>query len=466
MEKTTMEIAERGDTLTPEQRAAITQALQKIAKKQEKIKKYYDYYDGRHSINFASEKFRTAFGDRVQNFRDNLCKIPVKAPADRLEIIGFNQEDNDVFYNDSWTIWKRSQMPKLTKRIHREAFKTGDAYLIVWADDKDKARMYPQDSRNCAVWYDADTGAIHHGAKQWRGPADSDFVYLSLYYPDRIEKYISRSKQAKGNVPASAAGFMPRPIEGEEWPLTHEFGVCPLLHFGLENSILDDAIPLNDALNKSCADLLVSSEANSLRQRWTAGITYEMDAESNEQIIPFKPNAQFVGSDDPNAKFGDFADATLEDFLKVIENWRLEIANATGVPAWYFKPDLGSFPSGEALTKSEARFVGLITDAQLDFGETWAAAIKIAMTIDGKPVKDDKEIEVKWTEAAKMSPNEAADLANKKKNLGVSERQLLSEIGYTDAEIEKMQGENEEAAAAAAESFNKVFDAGTKLAGG
>lgn len=455
---------ENPNTTTVEQNAAITQALKKILGKHLPLGKYYDYYEGRHPINFASDKFKTVFGQRVQTFRDNLCKTAVRAPSDRLEVVGFAQESNTAFYTESWPIWKRSQMPKLSRRVHREAFKTGDGYLIVWADDAGKARMYPQDSRNCAVWYNGETGKIDHGAKLWSGPADSDFVYLTLYYADRIEKYISNNKQSKGNTPTTAAGYQVRQVPGEAFPLPVEYEICPMLHFGLECSILDDVIPLNDALNKECADLLISSEANSFRQRWSTGIAYEIDPETAKQIIPFSNDAKYVGSDDPTAKFGDFADAKLEEFLKVIENFRLEIANVTGIPAWYFKPDLGQFPSGEALTKSEARFVALITDAQLDFGETWAEAIRLAMMIEGKK-PNDAEIEVTWTAAAKLSPTEQANLAVIKKQFGVSNQQNLSENGYTDTQIKDMAKDNAQAVADAQTSFSKVFNAGTQAVG-
>jgi hypothetical protein len=259
--------------------------------------------------------------------------------------------------------------------------------------------------------------------------------------------------------------------------LKNPFDVCPLFHFGLESSILADVIPLNDALNKSIADMLVSSESNSLRQRWSTGISYETDPETGKQIIPFERASQWFASQDSAAKFGEFADIDLSDFLEVIENFRMEIASVAGVPHYYFKITSGDFPSGEALTKAESRFTSMIADAQLDFGETWAAAVKLGMRIDGKATEGDAdaetegeagsetaELETQWKPASPMSENEKADLAIKKKQFGVSEERVLSEYGYTDAEIAKMKTENQAAAAAKAEAFSSVFDAGGSIA--
>jgi hypothetical protein len=437
-------------------------ALEKIAAKQHAIQTYENYYDGKHALNFASEKFTTQFARRLQSFRDNLCKTAVKAPADRLEVIGFAANKNSEIYNKSWETWKYSKMPRIAKRVHRAAFKTGDAYVLVWADKAGRARIAAQDARNCCVFYDGETNEIEFGAKVWQGT--DRFVYVTLYYPDRIEKYRSNREQANGNVPTTAAAYSQRQPDGEPWPIANPTGVCPLFHFGLEGSILDDVIPLNDALNKEIADLLVSSEANSLRQRWSTGISYEVDPESGKQIIPFERASQWVASSEIGAKFGEFADASLADFLAVVTDFRNEIANVAGIPQYYFHLGTGDFPSGEALRKAESRFAALIGDAQLDFGETWAAVIKFAMQLDGEISTDSVDlIETRWTPAAPMSDDEKVDLAIKKKQIGVSDRQNLSEVGYTESDIKKMQTENAEQKQADASNFKSVFDAGTAI---
>jgi hypothetical protein len=443
----------------------IKAALAKIAAKALRVQTYIDYYDGNHGLLFASEKFRTQFAKRVHKFRDNLCKAVVKAPADRLEVVGFSDDVNSDAYRDSWQIWKYSNMPRLMKRVHREAFKTGDAYIVVWPDADGSARFYIQDPRFCCVFYNPETNRIDYGAKLWRG--SNGFVYLTLYYRDRIEKYITRSKQSGGNVPTTAAGFTHRTAPEDEgvWPLPVEGDTCPMFHFGLEGSILDDVIPLNDALNKECADLLIASESNSIQQRWTTGIAYEIDPETGKQIIPWERGSAYVGTSNVEGKFGEFSDASLNAFLEVINDFRAEIATVSGVPSYYFRLESGNLPSGETLRKAETRFTSIIKDAQLDFGEVWANAMRFAMELDDKATGD-KVLETAWTPADPMSATELVELALKKKNVGVSEAQNLKEIGYTEADIVRMQDENKQAAAAAADSFGKVFDAGTRAVGG
>lgn len=439
----------------------IKAALAKIAAKQERVNRFKRYYAGDHPMNFSSEKFTTEFARRLKTFRDNLCPLVVKAPADRLEITAFSSEIDSDAYNKAWEIWKRNQMPRLSKRVHRDAFKVGDAYAIVWADADGNASILPQDPAQCCVFYNSETGAIDFGAKLWRGV--DGFVYLTLYFADRIEKYITRNKQSAGMLPTTAAAFVRRNVPDEDFPLMNDIGRPAMFHFGLEDSILTDVIPLNDALNKSIADLLVSSEANSLRQRWISGIAFEINPETGEQVIPFEKAAQYIASEDATAKFGDFNNASLKDFLEQINDFRTEIATVAGIPQYYLRLGAGAFPSGDALAKAEARFTATIADAQLDFGETWAGIMKFALEVEGFTVTDKSAIAAIWKPADAMTENQKADLMIKKKNVGVSTSRALSELGYSDDEIKKMADEKAADQATAADGFNKVFNAGPGL---
>ena len=42
------------------------------------------YYDGEHPLQFATAKFREAFGNLFSAFADNWCEIVVDAPVERL----------------------------------------------------------------------------------------------------------------------------------------------------------------------------------------------------------------------------------------------------------------------------------------------------------------------------------------------------------------------------------------------
>lgn len=448
----------------------LTRAVKKITDRRIKTEVYKNYYDGKHSFNYQSEKFRSLFGDRLRKFRDNLCKIVVNAPVDRLELIGFSDESDKTIYDKSWQIWKRSSMPRLARRVHLDAFKYGDAYLVVWTDKNGKSRFYPQDSRNCAVWYDPETLRVSYGAKMWQGL--DGFYYLTLYYPDRIEKYVTPRKYQPGNAPASAQAFRPR-SDGSTAENAHvvqnPIGICPMFHFGLEQSILDDVIPLNDALNKECGDLLVGSEANSIRQRWSTGISYQTDETTGKPIIPFNHNSRWATTDKTDGKFGEFADVSLSEFLATIQDLRSEIASVSGIPPYYFMKLDGNFPSGVAWEKAESRFTKLVENAQREFGETWAQSMVFALINDREFPESggddpDRTIEANWSPASPQTETEKLDNGQKKKNIGVSTKRVLSEIGYTDADIEQIENDNQAEQEQKVEMTAQIFNAGNAAA--
>ena len=443
----------------------IKSALTRISGNAFKYKEFYDYYRGKHQLNFASEKFKNKFGRRLQRLRENLCKTVVTAPSSRLEIINFLADKTNT-ENPAWQLWKKSKMPERAGSVHREAFKTGDAYVIVWTDKKGAVRFYPQIAANVTVFRNAETDEIERAAKAWLG-ADG-FYYLTLYYPDSIEKYVTKGKCQ--TLPTDAGHFDVRRVPGEEFPLKNTHGRVPVFHFRFDaemmdfgNSLLSDVIPLNDALNKTWSDIIGAQEENMRRRRFVAGLQVEVDEETNKKINPFKPDDDVWFANDSETKFGEFTDANLTEMIAVKQETVKDIALVSGIPPSYFNLEqTGSAISGEALRRIEARFTAIVQDAQRSFGETWAEALSFALDLSNENSAN-LEIETQWTDAAPVSESEILDNAQKKINLSWSYEQVQRDYGLTDAQIEKMKTENMEREKVKVENAAKFFDAGNSL---
>ena len=122
----------------------ITLAYLEISKRRKRFEPFYNYYNGEHALNFASDKYINKFLDRVKDLNVNLCKRVVHAPVSRLEVIGFASENKEIA-KQAWEIWKRSKMPLHSKEAFREAYRTGSAFVLVWQDpNTGRARLYPQ----------------------------------------------------------------------------------------------------------------------------------------------------------------------------------------------------------------------------------------------------------------------------------------------------------------------------------
>jgi len=382
------------------------------------------YYAGEHSLSFATEKFANTFGDLFREFALNLCPAVCDAIKDKLKITGFGvrSEERDksrTLSADVNEIWRANRMAIRAGEVHKEALKNGDAYVIVWPAADGTVQIFPNTAETCTVGYDEEMpGRVKWAAKYWRTPEKR--TRLNLFFPDRIEKFISKDAQ-DGFLP-NAESFTPtvesaRSIASknaeerdESRTLNNPFGVVPVFHFANNADIgsfgvseLEPAIPVQDGLNKAVLDMLVAMEVCAYRQRWAAGIEIQYDKDGNA-AAPFKAGIDHLWlAENPDAKFGDFAAADLEQFLKVKDGFRIDIASVTGTPLYYLMPQVRGFPSGESLRKAETRFVAKVRDRQEQFGTVWEDVMSFALRIAGHA---NAAVSTEWEPASPLTERE------------------------------------------------------------
>lgn len=421
----------------------IQTAIDAIKAKEKDCRLFVDYYEGRHKLAFASGKYATAFGDTVKNLRDNLCPIVVDATADRMEVLNFSGDEEDAtnpVADAAWDIWLRETLELTSNEVHTDAIKCGEGYMIVWESPEGEAKFYKQDPRQCVVIEDEDTARKMFGAKQW--VTAEKFVRLTLYYDNRIEKYITRRK-ITGSFDLKESSF--KPLEGNVGEMAvepNQFGTIPIFKFEAP-PILNDAIPLQDMLNKTLADRMVTQEFGAFPQRWAVGITPPENELTGLKEAPFKAGVDRLWvSQDEKTKFGEFSAASLEPYLKASNDDRLAIARATATPLHFFGLTSNDVPSGEALKTLESRFTKRIRKLSLNFGTVWAQVMKFALQIEGKG--GDGEISVQWQTPEQRSEKEFYETLLLKQDLGIPAEVLFEEAGYTKEDIAKFDTEPEQ----------------------
>jgi len=405
--------------------------------------KYQRYYDGNHDLAFATEKFQNTFGNLFREFALNLCPVVCDAVRDKLRIAGLKAEPPalaggfldarggqkppaNAGGSPSSDIWTRSRMGLRSGEVHKEALRTGDAYVIVWPDASGKATIFPNRAANIAVQYDDEgTGNILWAAKWWT--TRDKRVRVNLFYPDRVERYVSKTEtevivsDARSFVPyvqsasfsLSQRGLDSTREQAKASTLNNPFGAVPVFHFAnnadvgdLGRSELEAAIPIQDGLNKSVLDMLVAMEFSAYRQRWAAGIEIDFDAEG-KKLAPFKAGVEHLWiAENPQATFGDFAASDLEQFLKVKDSFRIDIASVTGTPLHYFVQESTGFASGVSLQQNETRFNAKVRDRQSAFGQVWEDAMKFALQIEGV---DQTDIAIQWEDPAALSEKDVLE---------------------------------------------------------
>jgi len=428
-------------------------AVSELGKKQPEYRKHLDYYNGKHKPMIDSKREETIFKKLFQNFRLNLCSAVADALADRLQVQSFSAGDDETFSQDAWDIWKRNRMIRRSGSVHQTAIAGGDTYVVVWPDKTGFPTMFPNTPLEVCVEYDPESvGFIVRAAKLWK-ERDGNH-YLTLYYPDRIEKYMTDKKQSMGSQ-LNAQNFRYRVVPGEAWPLVNQYKQVPVFHFAnapdvqeFGKSELWDALPVQDGLNKAVMDMLVGGEFQSFPQRWALNIEVVKDDKGNP-ISPFKagPERVWVLNGGEGTQLGQFNAADLEKMLKVKQGWSLDMAQVTQTPPHYFMLPSGMV-SGESQKTAEQTLDRKVTDRSISFGEGWSNAMAFAMRIARGAAVDGLELDTNWADTKPRNELEEWQKAVIKEEMGVSRRQILLEQGYTEEQIDAFEEEKKKEAEA------------------
>lgn len=420
---------------------------------------FRQYDEGNHRLLFATEKYRNAFGDLFREFADNLCDDVVDGITDRLQITAWTSPDKALNALAD-EVWERNQGEARSGAVHRNGFREGDGFTIVQTDSQNRARIYRQQPTQMAVRYSTEApDEMELAAKVWK---DGKRYRVNLYYPDgSVHKYASRGTSADGGLPKAAAFALlragdPGLREGEDSGVIEgvQEGI-PVFHYPngelsqYGRSILAGVIPLQDALNKAIADMLVSMENRALPQRWASGIQVERDPVTGQELDPFKDNGpgSVWRTGNKDASFGEFTAAEVAGFLDVQDSFKIEAARKGALPPHTIalRNGSGNAPSGISLLVAEGRTIKLARDRQRDWGTEHRREMAYALRLElGTTDVTASDLDLDWAPPETRDEKALIEMLLLKKDLGVPTRQVLLEAGYSTDEVDEFLDEVDE----------------------
>lgn len=411
----------------------------------EAVQTYSDYYDGRHKLRFVTAKWWEAFGAMFgSGIADNWCQIVVDAAVERLVVEGFRFGGQDAD-TDAWAIWQANNLDADAKMAHREAVKTGRAYALVAPpqSDGDAPLITVEHPAQMTVMHAAGNRRERVAAlKRWVD--DDGFVYATVYLPTEIIKWQSVETVDKMRSPMIQWRRRPGNPGG-----ANPFRVVPVVPIynrpsmlGGGQSDLDPAIPLQDAIDKTLADMLVASEFGAFPQRVLTGIEIPKDPATGRPARGYELEASMsrlwtFGNE--NVKATEFSAADLSNYVSPLEMMIHHLAAQTRTPPHYL---LGSMinASGDALKAAEAGLVSKVRDKQVDFSDSWEEVMRLAFSITGKADRARAtDAETIWADPERRTDAEITDAAVKKMALGVPLEVLWEDLGYTPQQIDRMK---------------------------
>lgn len=439
----------------PEAMDDLKWAIDERARRDAQYALFEDYYEGRHRLDFVPSDFRREFADLLRGARLNMCPAVVSAVKDRLKLTALTADEPDAPAGREGgaetppngeaetvadvvsAIWRRNRVDSRAGTVHREALTTGDAFVIVGENPEGEVTLYPNRARLIVARYsEDDPDRMLFAAKFWQ--LDDKRVRATLYYPDRIEKYVTRGKKQGGDYKASE--FVPYESETEQAAMLNPYDEVPVFHFSCQSE-LSDVIPVQNALNKTVRDMLIGGEMHALPQRWATGLEIRFDSQTGRPVNDWTPG-DFWATQKENAQFGQLPAADLKQLQEVKEGYKADIATASGVPLHYFNPQGGNVPSGEALKTLEFRLTSKVSDHRTNFGASWEACFRYALKVAGR---EEVELDAVWAETAPRDDTAHQTRVIERMDKGlISKRQAQREIDYTDEEIERMAREQSE----------------------
>lgn len=364
-------------------------------------------------------------------------------------------------------VWRKNRMDARQRRIYEMALRDSEAFVLVtWDDQAQLPRFVPHpryidanigNNTNTANTADLGYGCIafyanddveqplefvtkHWQAVSYAGGARFVTRRLTIYYPNRIEKY----EGVQGAwTPTTDAGDLSWPISWVD-AAGEPLGI-PVVHVrstaGFEAG---EAIGPQNAVNKTIIDLLAAEDMTAFRIMVALGWK-PVDADGNPLVID--PGV-WVGTPNQPASALVVPGADLSNISEQVYNWIQWAAMVTDTPVSRFITSKQLAAEGTQ-QQQETPLLNKARMRQSEIGNAVEDLFTIARRLHnafwGAPALDtDVEITAQWEPLT--ARDEDAELARadiKVNKLGVPQHVVWTEIGYTEAQAAQWKAEAE-----------------------
>lgn len=385
-------------------------------------------YRGETRIRFT----RDEVAKDLNRFGVNLCRLAVTSVAERIRVkrlvASVKGRDVSVRANQLWAL---SDMDQNLEGAIIDALAVGAAYLIVWKRPDGLPSVWVESAEQVTVKCDPVTRETVAAVKRWYSYDELGVQtdeYVMLYEQSEITLF-KRSTAGRLEV---------------VWSDSNPLGVVPVVPLinrdrpgdSVGYSIIDDLADLVDALNKTLADMLTTSEAVARPKRWVAGVDLEEDvvsegftADGPTQIVPaagtqpakspFADGNQMWVTESPEAKFGQLPGADLNGYRSAVDLLVQQIMAVSSLPAHMIGVTTANPTSADSIRAAEAGLTAKAESRQRVLGTAIEYAIRLLLAIDHDVQVSDVGVQIKWANAATRSIAQEADAVLKLVQVGV-----------------------------------------------
>jgi hypothetical protein len=302
----------------------------------------------------------------------------------------------------AWEWWQANGLDARQGIVHRGALEYGVAYGLVLPGDKAPV-MRPVSALTGAAWYADDDDEFPELALRRKGTtARGDRL---------VELYDATSVYTFGLNADSGDGW--RLVRTDE----HGLGVTPWVRWrdrldGEARGVIAPFLPVQDRINEITFALLIALQYSSHRQRWATGLAIPEDADGNP-VEPFKVAVDRLWTaEDPDVKFGDFAQTEVSGHLQAYESAVRTLAGLAQISPNILTGDLVNL-SAEAMAQLQDGTQRKLGEYETNFGESWESYFRLAAVAAGQPDAVGQDAQVRWRDTEARSLAQTVDALGK-----------------------------------------------------
>ncbi len=413
-----------------------------------------DEYELQSTRAYMHPEILREVGERLQQVVIAWPQLVVGAVEERLDVEGFRLPDSDSSDDDLWRVWQENNLDEESQLAHIDALVMKRSYLTVGTNEADGDTPLVTIESPLEVYADIDprTRKTRASIRKWQENTNSSVrqveQYRTLYLPN---KTVHEDMGPQG------------------WRIidTDEHNVGEVLTVPITNrsrladrygrSELTPILPLAHAANKLATDMMVAAEfvALPLRGLWGVAPDDIEDADGNKLTALQAIMGRLLTLPIDGGREFEFKGADLSKFFDAIESLGHLVASLAGLPPHYLGYATDNPASADAIRSAESRLVKRAERKQRAFGGSHEHAMRLVRRLQtGEWDPKLRRLETIWRDASTPTVAQKADAAVKLHAQGiVPTRQTREDLGYTQAQIARMEEEDDRFDARTAAAF-------------
>ncbi len=412
------------------------------------LTKIHEYLEGDCIPGYIPRDAKEEYRWIAKQSNVNILPKIVDAHAQSLYVSGYRSPEDETENLPAWVDhWQANRMDARQTGTHRATLSYGASYVQVLPGDTAPA-WSPFTARDMTCVY---ADAVNDEWPEWALTVDREGTKLSMALLGPEYRYTFAAK----NVDAT-----PELVAVER----HGVPWTPVVRFLSEYTLDDESrglvaplIPIQDQINLTTFNGLVSQVAGAFPQKWATGMDIPRD-EQGRPVEPFKAAVTrlWVGEGE-GTRFGSFDATDLKGYLDFRED-SIRLACTIGsVPPHTVLGALANL-SAEAMAAAEIQKTRAEDEYRILFGESWEQVFRLSRFIAGdSSAVADTAAEVVWKDTEARSWSQIVDAAVKLRAMGMPMAFVAETLGVTPQQMPQLLDDIAAEADMAAVSQAKAF---------